>query len=111
MFCTGLLFAQCPGCTRHHDSCCASQTKGVTRTPQTECLLSWLKETAAQGQFMFGHHDDTVYGIGWVVDGASCTGDNDRSDVRSLLASLLQTTRVRKGHFTQPRRARKNQES
>ncbi len=48
----------------------------VTRTPETEKLLTNLKETSAQG-FMFGHHDDTVYGIGW-------EGEEDRSDVKSV---------------------------
>lgn len=70
-FCSGFLFAQekCPNC--------ASQTKGVTRTPQTENLLTSLKAMSAKGRIMFGHHDDTAYGIGWV-------GDSDRSDVKSV---------------------------
>ena len=44
------------------------------RTPETENLLINLKKVSARG-FMFGHHDDTNYGIGW-------EGDEGRSDVR-----------------------------
>lgn len=78
-FCSGFLFAQekCPNSTKHNDSCCTQQTMGVTRTPQTENLLASLKEMGAKGRIMFGHHDDTAYGIGWV-------GDADRSDVKSV---------------------------
>ena len=47
------------------------------RTMRTENLLTSLKELSAQNKFMFGHHDDTVYGIGWV-------GDSARSDVKSV---------------------------
>ena len=47
------------------------------RTVRTENLLTSLKRMAAEGKFMFGHHDDTVYGLGW-------NGDADRSDVRSV---------------------------
>lgn len=48
----------------------------TTRTPETEKLLASLKRLPAKG-FMFGHHDDTVYGIGW-------EGDEGRSDVQSV---------------------------
>jgi mannan endo-1,4-beta-mannosidase len=47
------------------------------RTERTEHLLASLKRTAGEGRYLFGHHDDTVYGIGWV-------GDEDRSDVQSV---------------------------
>ena len=33
------------------------------RTPETENLLANLKKVSSRG-FMFGHHDDTNYGIG-----------------------------------------------
>ncbi len=48
----------------------------VARTPETERLLANLKQVPARG-IMFGHHDDTVYGIGW-------EGDEGRSDVQSV---------------------------
>lgn len=47
------------------------------RTERTENLLASLKQISDQGQFLFGHHDDTVYGVGWV-------GDSVRSDVESV---------------------------
>lgn len=52
--------------------------KGDTpvRTQETEKLLANLKKVPAKG-IMFGHHDDTVYGIGW-------EGDEGRSDVQSV---------------------------
>jgi len=47
------------------------------RTVRTENLLVSMKRIASDGQFMFGHHDDTAYGVGWV-------GDSARSDVQSV---------------------------
>ncbi|MBQ9172166.1 MAG: beta-mannosidase [Bacteroidales bacterium] len=47
------------------------------RTVRTENLLSFLKSSASKGQFLFGHQDDTVYGVGW-------EGDSGRSDVQSV---------------------------
>lgn len=46
------------------------------RTDETEKLLTNLKKVSSRG-IMFGHHDDTVYGIGW-------EGDEGRSDVKSV---------------------------
>ncbi len=49
----------------------AQENDGLARTAATEKLLTNLKGIAAQGT-MFGHQDDTVYGIGWEdVEGAS----------------------------------------
>lgn len=39
------------------------KTVTETSTPK-ECLIKNLRAIPAKG-FMFGHHDDTVYGIGW----------------------------------------------
>lgn len=47
------------------------------RTQRTENLLASLKAMSTQNAFMFGHHDDTVYGVGW-------SGDSARSDVNSV---------------------------
>lgn len=47
------------------------------RTQRTENLLANMKTQADSVGYMFGHHDDTVYGIGWV-------GDSARSDVKSV---------------------------
>ena len=46
------------------------------RTQRTENLLANLRHQLETG-YMFGHHDDTVYGIGWC-------GDSCRSDVKSV---------------------------
>lgn len=51
-------------------------TTAATRTAETEALLRGLKQIPEKG-FMFGHHDDTVYGIGW-------EGEEGRSDVKSV---------------------------
>lgn len=47
------------------------------RTQRTENLLANMKAQSDSAGYMFGHHDDTVYGIGWV-------GDSARSDVNSI---------------------------
>ena len=69
---TGLLVACNPG--KKDQKNAAEET--WTRTEETEKLLTNLKGTSAQG-VMFGHHDDTVYGIGW-------EGEEGRSDVKSV---------------------------
>lgn len=52
------------------------QEQAFTRTAETEALLAHLQKIPSRGM-MFGHHDDTVYGIGW-------EGDEGRSDVKSV---------------------------
>ena len=52
----------------------------AVRTAETQKLLDNLKAVPSKG-IMFGHHDDTVYGIGW-------EGDEGRSDVQSVCDSL-----------------------
>ncbi len=47
------------------------------RTQRTEHLLTNLIAYGDSGIYLFGHHDDTVYGIGW-------KGDSARSDVHSV---------------------------
>jgi len=46
------------------------------KTIRTENLLANIKKLSETG-YMFGHHDDTVYGVGWV-------GDSAASDVKSV---------------------------
>lgn len=53
-----------------------SDNSMTERTNETQLLLSNLRKIPASG-VVFGHHDDTVYGIGW-------EGDEDRSDVKSV---------------------------
>ena len=57
-------------------ACSPSKKEKVTddgsisaRTPETENLLAHLKKVSSRG-FMFGHHDDTNYGI--EIGRASC---------------------------------------
>lgn len=47
------------------------------RTQRTENLLAKMKAQADSAGYMFGHQDDTAYGIGWV-------GDSARSDVKTV---------------------------
>ena len=54
--------------------------KQEENTPETMALLSNLKEVARKG-ILFGHHDDTIYGIGW-------EGDKGRSDVKSVCGAF-----------------------
>ena len=58
---------------------CANGNKTVVETdsPEAQAMLDKLKAIPLQRQFMFGHHDDPVYGIGW-------DGDSARSDVKSV---------------------------
>jgi len=51
-------------------------TGAVTLTKETQQLLKNLRKMHTTG-FMFGHQDDTAYGIGW-------DGDKNRSDVKSV---------------------------
>ena len=47
------------------------------RSIESKQMLDILHKLPQQKQFMFGHHDDPVYGIGW-------DGDLNRSDVKSV---------------------------
>ena len=69
----GGVLASCGGTAQKQE---AGSEKTMARTPETERLLANLKKVPAQG-FMFGHHDDTAYGIGW-------DGEEGRSDVQSV---------------------------
>lgn len=50
---------------------------GKDMTPEAKALLATLKAMPAHGTFMFGHHDDPIYGIGW-------ENEPGRSDVKSV---------------------------
>mgnify|MGYP002240244041 FL=1 len=45
----------------------------ITKTPEAQAMLKTLKSLPAQHKFMFGHHDDPVYGIGWDGDETAVT--------------------------------------
>ena len=68
-----LVFASCGGSQHKAEDPLADSG----RTQRTENLLTNLKILGDSGVYLFGHHDDTVYGIGW-------EGDKDRSDVKSV---------------------------
>ena len=57
---------------------------GSGRTQRTENLLANLKAMGDSAVYMFGHHDDTVYGIGWEADYNNDSTIHQRSDVKSV---------------------------
>lgn len=54
------------------------------RTQRTETLLTNLKQLGDSSMYLFGHHDDTVYGIGWEADYGNDSTIHQRSDVKSV---------------------------
>ena len=54
------------------------------RTQRTENLLANLKALGDSSVYLFGHHDDTVYGIGWEADYENDSTVHQRSDVKSV---------------------------
>ena len=54
------------------------------RTQRTENLLENLKAIGDSTVYLFGHHDDTVYGIGWAADYSNDSTIHQRSDVKSV---------------------------
>ena len=61
----------CSSCRLH-----VAEVETGGKTPETVALLQNLKQAERKG-ILFGHHDDTAYGIGW-------EGDKGRSDVKSV---------------------------
>lgn len=57
-------------------ACSASELQ-KSKTDEAQALLTTLKTVSQKNHFLFGHHDDPVYGIGWI-------GDKNRSDVKSV---------------------------
>ena len=54
------------------------------RTQRTANLLENLKAIGDSTVYLFGHHDDTVYGIGWAADYSNDSTIHQRSDVKSV---------------------------
>ena len=50
------------------------------RTQRTENLLENLKAIGDSTVYLFGHHDDTVYGIGWEADYSNDSTIHQRSE-------------------------------
>lgn len=72
-------------------SCLNSQNVQPNRVSDTETLLESLKESAAKG-YMFGHHDATIYGIGW-------ENDENRSDIKSVCGDYPAVISFDLGHI------------
>lgn len=51
-------------------------------TPQTQSLLLYLRAVPEKG-ILFGHHESTVYGVGWKA-GSAASDESSRSDVKSV---------------------------
>ncbi len=79
------------GCLLIGATSCRQQDVMPKRTAETEYLLQSLKQLPATG-FMFGHHDDTSYGIGW-------DGDAGRSDVKSVCGAYPAVMSFDLGHI------------
>ena len=75
-----LAIASCGGSQHQADDPLADSG----RTQRTENLLSNLKALGDSAAYLFGHHDDTVYGIGWEADYTADSTVHQRSDVKSV---------------------------
>lgn len=62
------------------------------RTQRTENLLANLMALGDSSVYLFGHQDDTVYGVGW-------SGDEDHSDVKSVCNDLPALLSFDLGHI------------
>lgn len=69
------------------------------RTQRTENLLENLKAQGDSGVYMFGHHDDTVYGIGWEADYANDSTVGTKSDVKSVCSDFPAVLSFDLGHI------------
>ena len=78
-FIAALLIAACGNKNKAEDPLADSG-----RTQRTENLLSNLIAMGDSSVYLFGHHDDTVYGVGWQADYDSDTTVHVRSDVKSV---------------------------
>ena len=70
-----------------------NEETAAARTQETERLLANLKKIPSKG-IMLGHHDDTVYGIGW-------EGEEGRSDVKSVCGDYPAVIRYDLGELKQ----------
>jgi len=86
---------------------CSQQTSPKTddplaesgRTVRTEQLASSLRQLTDSTAFLFGHHDDTVYGIGWEADFSNDSTVAQRSDVQSCVGDLPAVLSFDLGHL------------
>lgn len=69
------------------------------RTQRTESLLQNLKALGDSAVYMFGHHDDTMYGIGWQNNDAGDSAVHQRSDVESVCGDFPALLSFDLGHL------------
>ena len=81
---TALAAVLTAACSGHKDRNVYDPLADSGRTQKTENLLANLKAQGDSGVYMFGHHDATVYGIGWEADYANDSTVGARSDVKSV---------------------------
>ena len=86
------------GCNNHNGSK-NDPIADTGRTQRTENLLENLKAYGDSGVYMFGHHDDTVYGIGWEADYANDSTVGAKSDVKSVCGDLPAILSFDLGHI------------
>ncbi len=86
------------GCNNHKGSA-NDPLADSGRTQRTENLLENLKAQGDSGVYMFGHHDDTVYGIGWEADYANDSTVGTKSDVKSVCSDFPAVLSFDLGHI------------
>ncbi|MBR6275590.1 MAG: beta-mannosidase [Prevotella sp.] len=69
------------------------------RTQRTESLLQNLKALGDSAVYMFGHHDDTMYGIGWQNNDAGDSAVHQRSDAESVCGDFPALLSFDLGHL------------
>lgn len=75
-----LVIASCGGNQRKADDPLADSG----RTQRTENLLSNLKAWGDSTVYLFGHQDDTIFGIGWDDEQNDSTATQHHSDIKSI---------------------------
>lgn len=86
------------GCSNHKGSA-NDPLADSGRTQRTENLLENLIAQGDSGVYMFGHHDDTVYGIGWEADYANDSTVGTKSDVQSVCGDFPAVLSFDLGHI------------
>ena len=69
------------------------------RTERTERLLQNLRQLGDSAVYLVGHHDDTVYGIGWEADYTADSTVHQRSDIRSVCGDFPALLSFDLGHL------------
>lgn len=86
-----LLMAALGACSLSEKKTAPETAADTLRTAETANLLNNLRKIHKEG-FMFGHHDDPLYGVGW-------EGDEARSDVKSVCGDYPAVMSFDLGHI------------